>query len=48
VPDDPPPFVEDEVVVPEVGAGEERSQVIDFVLLGLHQTDVPESRAKSG
>ena len=37
MPDDPTPFIQNEAVVPEVGAGEERLQIVDLILLGLGQ-----------
>lgn len=37
MPDDPTPFIQKEAVVPKVGAGEERLQIVDLVLLGLGQ-----------
>jgi hypothetical protein len=35
MPDDPTPFIQDEAVVLEVHAREERLQVVDLILLGL-------------
>jgi len=37
MPDDPTPFIQNEAVVPEVCAGEERFQIVDLVFLGLGQ-----------
>ena len=37
MPDDPTPFIQNEAVVPEVGTGEERLQIVDLILLGLGQ-----------
>jgi hypothetical protein len=37
MPDDPTPFIQNEAVIPDVCAGEERLQIIDLILLGLGQ-----------
>jgi hypothetical protein len=37
MPNDPTPLIQNEAVVPEARAGEERLQIVDLVFLGLGQ-----------